>query len=434
MSTGETIQSIRALLLQSMSGEALSESSLSRLQQWLDSSAQNQLLLDQLKSDHWLAEELDKINKVDTAGRWQEIAKKLHENRVGEIPASMAKVVPLERPVPDRELIPAEKWAPLRRIPHWRRWRIAASVLVLLGIAGLGIGKWRGSVIAAEEALIDHLKDSAGMAASAATLQLADGSVIVLDDTHKQLSETGQGNRIIQQEGHRLVYMPATNSGPGGPDEKEAYHILRVPHGMQFELVLGDGTKVWLNDESSLRYPVSFDGRQRDLELRGEAYFEVTKSENAPFRVRTSSLMTVVLGTHFNVRDYPAEHQPRTTLLEGRVIVRKGNETATLDIAGQEAQIREGVPGLEVVPVSLETRIAWKSGYFYFDHHDIRTSLEEVARWYKKKLVFRDHTETAQLGEGQVTRNQPLRQLLENIERPDLHFQYGDSTIIVSRQ
>jgi transmembrane sensor len=298
---------------------------------------------------------------------------------------------------------------------------------VLLGIAGLGISKWRGGGSQTDDMLVDHLKDPAGIATSKATLTLADGSVIVLDDNHKQFSGALS---IIQQEGHRLIYMPAVNSG--GMDAKEAYNILTVPRGMQFELVLADGTKVWLNDESSLRYPVGFAGRERDLELKGEAYFEVTKSEKLPFRVRTSSLMTVVLGTHFNVRDYPAEHRPRTTLLEGKVVVRKGNETATLDIAGQEAQVREGVPGLEVVPVNPETRMAWKNGYFYFDHHDIRTSLEEVARWYKKKLVFKDNTETAQLGEGQVTRNQSLRQLLENIERPDLHFHYGDSTIIVS--
>ena len=437
MSTGETIYSIRALLLQWMSGAELDQASRSRLQQWAEASEQNRLLLQQLKNDHWIAGELDKINKLRTAQQWQDLTKKLHEKKIPALTAPVGEEVLLERPALDEQAVPDEKGAPLRRIPHWRRWRIAAAAL-LLGAAGLGLLKWRSVKNQTAERLVDHLATPAGIAATRATLTLADGSVMVLDNTRHQFRLSQQGNQILQEEGRRLIYFPAADpgaatAGANAADAKEAYNILTVPHGMQFELVLADGTKVWVNDGSSVRYPVAFAEKQRDVELKGEAYFEVTHSEKLPFRVRTPSLMTVVLGTHFNVRDYPAEHHPRTTLLEGKVMVRKGDNTATLDKPGQEAQALEGTPGFQIFPVDLEARMAWKNGYFYFDNLDIRSSLEEVARWYQKKLVFKDNTEKAQLGKGKVTRNQPLHQLLENIERSDLHFQYGDSTIIVSR-
>src|SRR5882757_8005995 len=149
--------------------------------------------------------------------------------------------------------------------------------------------------------------------------------------------------------------------------------MLTVPHGMQFQLVLADGTKVWLNDFSSLRYPVVFTGKDREVELRGEAYFEVASNAALPFKVTTPEITTDVLGTHFNVRDYPNEHSPRTTLLEGEVIVSKGDERIHLNAAGQEVQAGEGEPALRMSLVDPESRMAWKNGYFYFDPFDIKT-------------------------------------------------------------
>lgn len=445
MSTGETIYSIRELLLQWMSGEEPDESSRSRLQQWADASPENLLLLEQLRDDHWLARELEKMETVDTARQWQDIARRLHDKRLpGKEP--IGTPAPAERSISTEEIVTeeivtkegsTEELTPgiLRWISRRNMGRVAAIVLFVL--AGLGLGKWWADSHPTGAAQVDHLNTPAAIAATRATLTLVDGSVIVLDNNNTQILPRQEGNRVIREDGHRLIYTQDAASGVTSEERsgaaKEAYNILTVPHGMQFELVLADGTKIWLNDASSLRYPVVFAGRQRDLELKGEAYFEVAPLAGLPFRVRTPSLMTDVLGTHFNVRDYPNEHSPRTTLLEGKVIVRKGDKTAILDTAGQEAQAREGAPGLQVVPADLESRMAWKSGYFYFDSLDIRASLGEVARWYQKSLLFKDDAAMAQLGRGKAKRNLPLHQLLKYIERTDLHFQEGDSTIIVSR-
>jgi ferric-dicitrate binding protein FerR (iron transport regulator) len=399
-----------------MSGEESDESSRSRLQRWADASPKNRLLLEQLKSDHWLADELEKMNKVETAQRWQRLAKQLHgKDRTGEL-------------------------APLRRMPRrtFRGYWGRVAAVVLLVVAGLGLGKWWTHPYQKGEALVDHLdhlNTPAGIAATKATLTLADGSVIVLDNSNNQVLPQQEGNKIVGAAGHRLIYIPAAGAGTeaGVADAKEAYNILTVPQGMQYELTLADGTKIWVNDGTSLRYPVVFTDKQRDLELKGEAYFEVTRLAGLPFRVRTPTLMTEVLGTHFNVRDYPNEPNPRTTLLEGKVSVRKGDVKMILDTAGQEARAREGEPGLQVTPVDPGKRMAWKSGYFYFDSLDIRASLEEVARWYQKKLLFKEGAALAKLGSGRARRDQPLSQLLKHIERTDLHFHEGDSTIIVSR-
>ncbi|HTI11743.1 MAG TPA: FecR family protein [Puia sp.] len=414
MSRDEDIPSIKALLLRWISDEELNATEQVRLQHWAEASPDNQLLLDQLKDDGWLMKEVGKMRGVDTEGNWQAVVKKLHP--VAE---------PVERPV--------------RRMSGWKPLRIAAAAVLLI-IAGLGLGKWwfRSSQPAgiSSDPLLTPEEMAAAGAATQVSLTLQDGSVIVLDDNANQQLPPQAGARIKLEEGRRLVYNRTASPGTTTTDNqssKESYNTLTIPRGQQFELVLTDGTRIWLNNASSLRYPVTFTGRERDLQLTGEAYFEVAQIAGLPFRVQTPSIQTDVLGTHFNVRDYPNELAPRTTLLQGKVIVRKGKEAAMLDTPGEEAQTIKGVTALQVTPVDVGSRVAWKSGDFYFDSLDIRSSLREVARWYRKDLRFEGGAEKAQLAGGETKRDQPLVKLLKHLERGDLHFQVRDSIIIVSR-
>lgn len=424
MSQGEEIHTINTLLQQWMSREDLSEESQARLQQWAKVSPENQLLLDQLQDDDWLGEEVGKMNAVDTERHWQSITPLLHRDK-----ATTNRRVPAERP------LPIEMPVPVRRINHWKTTRIAAAVF-LLAAAGLALGKWWGQspqpALASADPVLTPDGITAAASATKATLTLDDGAVIALDNTVTgQLTE--QAGIRVMKEGRRLVYDYAADKR--NKNTKTTYHTLTVPRGMQFELVLTDGTKILLNNASSLRYPVTFTGDERKLTLTGEAYFEVAQAAGRPFRVQTPSMLTDVLGTHFNIRDYPDELAPRTTLLEGSVAVHKGSESVLLKRPGEEVQVQTGGSSLRVTAIDPESRMAWKNGFFYLDSLDIRASLREVARWYHKDIRFGAGVETVQLMGGQAKRDQPITTLLRHLERTDLHFRFQgtDSIIIVSR-
>jgi len=401
MPNQDDIYTIRELLLQWMSGEEMDEADWSLLKKWADAVPENQLLMEQLKDNCWIAEQLEKLDGVDTEEKWQSFAGHLHRKGTGGL---------------------------LVRMKRWTPGRVAVVLVVCVGL-GITGKKWWTSTHQPVVVLADQQLLSAGAVATKVTLTLVDGSVIELDKSpDKQVAKQGN-TRVMQRDSDRLTYLITKDT----EEQNGGYNTLTVPSGMQFQLVLADGTEVWLNTSSSLRYPVVFAGKDREVELRGEAYFKVAPNAALPFKVTTPEITTDVLGTDFNVRDYPNEHSPRTTLLGGKVTVSKGDEMILLTAAGQEVQAGEGEPVLRKSFVDPESRVAWKNGYFYFDPSDIRTSMGEVARWYKMELQFRGGAEKAQMGGGSVKRDKPLPELLKRLERTDLHFQVMDNVLIVSR-
>ncbi|HEY1201457.1 MAG TPA: FecR domain-containing protein, partial [Niastella sp.] len=204
------------------------------------------------------------------------------------------------------------------------------------------------------------------------------------------------------------------------------------------------GSKVWLNAASSIRYPTAFNSKERSVELTGEAYFDIKKNQNIPFRVHFTSSskdggdregVIEVMGTQFNVNAYNDESTIRTTLLEGKVKIASSDKNTAILMPGQQAQIKNTSIGnghIRVVnDVDTEEAIAWKNGLFYFDNVDIQAIMRQLARWYKVQVIFKGRIPARRFA-GQVSRSSNLSQVLKILELSKIHFTVeGDVVTVV---
>ena len=213
------------------------------------------------------------------------------------------------------------------------------------------------------------------------TLQTTSGVHISLDNllAREELDQAGIG--LLQTDSARLEYTESI--------EKVETHLLSTPRGKTFEVVLGDGSKIWLNADSRLEYPSRFVGDRRVVKLYGEAYFQISKDEKRPFIVETDGLQTIVLGTEFNVRNYKKENS-HVTLIEGSVKVNNtANEYSVVLSPGENARVMED-GSLGVQKVDVDTYIYWRDGYFYFDNRTFAEIMQDIGRWYNVNVVFDD--------------------------------------------
>ncbi|HEY4154296.1 MAG TPA: FecR domain-containing protein [Puia sp.] len=253
-----------------------------------------------------------------------------------------------------------------------------------------------------------------------AILTLANGMQIVLDSASNGTLAI-QGNvKVTKLANGRLAY-----SKMDGPAHEELFNTMSTPRGGQYELVLPDGTKAWLNSASAIRYPTTFTGRQRTVEISGEAYFEVAPSTSAvtgekiPFKVSMYDGEEIeVLGTHFNVNAYPEEGAVKTTLLEGSVRLTKLNKSVLI-VPGQQAILT--TKGYHITTPDLEKVIAWKAGFFDFDDMDLATIMRQISRWYDVDVVFHGKTNAFTFG-GRISRNLPLSNVLKMFEENGVAF------------
>lgn len=165
-----------------------------------------------------------------------------------------------------------------------------------------------------------------------------------------------------------------------------SYHTLRVPKGAEYKLTLNDGTVVWLNSASELRYPTSFTGEIREVFLKGEGYFSVAHDEKHPFIVVSSDIYTKVYGTEFNVRSY-GEEDIHVTLVQGRVSVKKSESGREYTLSpGENACFEEDVP--EITKVNVNRYIAWKDGFFYYENETLEAIMDDLKRWYDFDVMY----------------------------------------------
>jgi transmembrane sensor len=259
-----------------------------------------------------------------------------------------------------------------------------------------------------------------------AILTLADGHSITLDSAaNGGLAQ--QGNTKVIKLNGQIAYR---NTGGAQSDDAILFNTILTARGNQYQLTLSDGTKVWLNAASSLRFPTSFKGKERRVEVTGEAYFEIAKNPAMPFKVQAGSGEIDVLGTHFNINAYADEPSVKTTLLEGAVAVKKANALQML-VPGQQAEFspKGGIALSEDVDVARET--AWKDGFFWFNNTDIHTLMRQVSRWYDVEVEFQGNI-TDDGFTGKVPRSLPLSKLLNVLEQFELHFQIEGKKIIVT--
>lgn len=268
-----------------------------------------------------------------------------------------------------------------------------------------------------------------------ATLTLADGTKIILDNAAEG-AITRQGNTtVIKLDKGKLAYNMQTVSKV--PVNAPLYNTLTTPRGGQYIVTLPDGTTVWLNASTSLRFPTAFIGNERKVDIKGEAYFEVAKNEAMPFIVTAENSEIKVLGTHFNVSAYADDKVLKTTLLEGSVEFSvanqagNGNEAATIKLQpGQQAQLDEANT-LKVVEADTQEAIAWKNGFFIFNNEDIESIMQKISRWYDVKVVYDVNNPNMQFT-GNISRAENVSEVLRVLELTEIvHFKIEGKTITV---
>lgn len=262
-----------------------------------------------------------------------------------------------------------------------------------------------------------------------AFLTMANGKIILLSNaTNGVLAKTNSGN-VLKIRNGQIIYntLDAVNANNG---QSIGDNILTTPKGGEYEVVLPDGTKVWLNAASSLNYPVAFTGHDRQVKLIGEAYFEVAKNKDKPFYVNINNVQVRVLGTHFNVEAYNDDENIKTTLLEGSVQISKNN-THSILAPGQQAVINKNSNNIVVSTADIDDAMAWKNGYFIFDHDNIQGIMKKVSRWYDVDVIYQGNFTDLKFG-GTFYRSKSVEELLQHLESVgNIHFAIKGRRIIV---
>ncbi|MGN6416662.1 MAG: FecR family protein [Pseudobacter sp.] len=311
----------------------------------------------------------------------------------------------------------AENITPVRHISFLRRYRIAVAVLLLM-VAGTVI--WLGSGKETEQPVVVAEQVQPGK--EGAVLTLADGSSVLLD--------TIRNGVVARQDGSiaRIVNGALVYEGKGAGI---IYNTMRTPRGRQYMLTLPDGSKVWLNAASSIRYPVAFNADERKVEISGEAYFEVVPDKRVPFRVQVDQRATVeVLGTSFNINSYSNEPAISATLLEGSVRVRNQQAASVVLKPGEQAQLREGIK--LVKGADLEKVMAWKNGLFNFYGASIEEVMRQLERWYDIEVDYENGIPAATFW-GEITRGVSLNDLLNELQKMGIQFKLEGRKLTVKK-
>lgn len=337
----------------------------------------------------------------------------LHKEAIDAVSAGITPPIPARKPA-----------------VHWgNRYRAAAAAALLLLAAGAGF--WyahpggRNAPVQNEMTKAVPARRDLQPAEQKAVLILADGAAITLDSA---------ANGMLTRQGHTQVIKPAAGSlvyaAGAGQSSGPLYNSVITPRGGQYQVTLPDGTRVWMNAASSLRFPTAFTGGVRQVTLTGEAYFEVAKDAGHPFVVAVNDMKVTVLGTHFNVMAYGDEAAVNTTLLEGSVKVTEGNNTALL-LPGEQAQAdRKGNIRL-VRNADMNAAMAWKNRLFWFDHDDIRTVMRQISREYNVDVEIRGDIQRHFT--GSIPRNVNVSTVFEVLQQTGgVHFTIGNEKIIVT--
>lgn len=408
---------IDPIVLKYVRGEELSADESARLRQWMSEAEGREAQINRLRDDPgYVKSQLSRVLDIDTQAIWSKFEHRLK---------------PQMSPVAGRGARPHA----------WRPWHIAAaSVMLLLGAGGAWLwSSYHRQPATMRAAAAPLPAPDIRPGSNRAVLTLTDGRRIDLG-TAANGAVTEQGNsKVSKLPTGQLVYSrnknnPTTPLFPG-------YNCLTTPRAGQFTVTLPDGTRVWLNNASTLRYPVAFTGGDRTVEVAGEAYFEVAKDPAHPFRVlvhkgaAAAGLASLpnysppvsgaagsieVLGTSFNVMAYSDEPAQRTTLVAGAVRVHIDGQDAVLRPAEQTAVDAHGK--LRVIAgVNVDDAIAWKNGFFHFEHAGLETTMRQLARWYDIQVVYEGHLPAAQFN-GRIERDLPLSDILKGLENEQVHF------------
>lgn len=304
-----------------------------------------------------------------------------------------------------------------RKTSLWPKYAAAAILLMVLSFGAILVLKQQtaGSMIT--------YKDDVPAGGNNAILTLADGRRIRLNEAANGALVEKTGLSITKTAGGQLIYKVS------GATVLTGFNTINTPRGGQYQVVLPDGTKIWLNAASELKFPTSFANKElREVELRGEAYFEVAHLVKQPFIVKTAQQAIKVLGTHFNISSYADDMNTKTTLLTGSVSVESGSNLVTLKPGQQSVKTTSG---FKVRNIDTEAAVAWKNGYFLFNDESLTNIMKEISRWYDVEVVFTGETGNQHF-DGCVSRFKNISEILRKFELTDnVHFRIEGRRITV---
>ncbi len=304
---------------------------------------------------------------------------------------------------------------------RWKNWVAAASLALAVGVGTTYILNKELPADSQGLAIVQETKDITP-AISGAILTLADGSQIVLDSLgNGQVAK--QSNTTISNNDGQLIYKAQKGAS-------SVYNTMSTPKGQKYNLQLADGTKVWLNASSAIKFPTAFSGSTREVSITGEAYFEVSPDNKRPFIVDVRGMQVEVLGTHFNINAYNDEEVIRTTLLEGSVVITQSMKSKKL-IPGQQAVVSKlGLISLEQ-NVNLAQVMSWKNGLFYFEDSSLQEVMREISRWYDVEVVYQEGIPERNF-EGEIQRNLKLSEVLRILELNKVKFSLEGRTVLIA--
>jgi len=317
---------------------------------------------------------------------------------------------------------PGKTKSPVFLLPH-TRWWAAASVILLLGIFSYFL--FINKSIKPEQIAKVLPDDIKAPQSNRAMITLANGQKVFLDSA---------GNGALAMQGNvKLMKLPngeiAYQQRPGEKNNQIKYNTLSNPRGSKvINMLLADGSKVWLNAGSSLTYPVSFQAQQRRVSVTGEAYFEVFHDASKPFIVSNGRVNIRVLGTHFNVNAFEDDDTDiKVTLLEGSVKINNGKASGLLK-PGEQALVNEQIKVES--DVDLDKVMAWKNGFFGFDNASLHEVLKEISRWYDVEVTYQGSNKPRSFV-GEIQRDLSLSEVLEILEKNKVHFKIEGKKLMV---
>lgn len=403
-----------------LSGEHLSPETQKEMEHWASQSPQRQQLLDDFKKGAaWIPARLREIEQLDTSGIWQKLTASLESAGVGPFPEYTETFAP-------------EKAVHAHPVKGFKR-HVAAASLVILTATFIAISfPGPHKKPAAKEPGASLSAEIIPPGGNKATLTLADGRNIVLDSASTGLLANQGGTKVEKTDSGSLSYSKTAATTQGA-----TYNTLRTPVAGQFSVTLPDGTRIWLNNVSSLRYPVSFTGSTREVDLTGEAYFEVAEDNAHPFSVhilkkpgdKEYAGTVEDIGTAFNIKAYEDEDTLYTTLVTGKASFKvKGKKSL---LSPREQLLLSSGSTIINPGVDIDRITAWKNGNFNFYHSNLRSTMRQLARWYNVEVEYQEIPSVDYEFMGGISRNSTLEEILKALEPYGIHSRIEGRTIIV---
>lgn len=378
------------LILSSLNGE-LSHDDEKKLKEWLSENDENEALLKSLQDNPGSQKDIEFFSSID-------------------VQQSLEKI----------KVLTGQKRQPVLK-RYSKIFKVACLIILISIAAGFYKNLNKSDIVTADipRALPEKVNAVIKAGGNRAKLELANGSMVALEDLTGSVLHD-KGARIARKQG--VIYYTISDEDPA---DKINYNRISTPKGGKYEIVLPDGTHVWLNSESSLRFPISLSPNERVVELTGEAYFEVSKMPHKPFKVSVKDVTVEALGTSFNIMSYKSENSVKTTLIEGSIKVSKGR-LSRLVTPGQQIEAKET---LRIIDKSnIQKAIAWKADLFEFENDELKAIFPQLERWYDVEITYSEEISVKRFT-GSLSRKTDMMVVLEMLKEAGIKYQIEERRI-----